>query len=169
MVQEKTDKKPKVITILNGLWAFLTVVIFLLSIVSLFFLYNISIPEPGMEMARLGMACFGGLLFVFLFGLVFSIFSFKIYLSIRKGNASVIESGILISVLSLLFYSIPFAFLVLMGLGSSFPPPTRWEFLPYPLLFLILITDLLIIVLSIAPSVRVFVKEQKRVTNFSLR
>lgn len=151
------DEKPKAITRLVWLWLFLGGIFFFASIVFLIFLIKIIFAEHTSE-PGMWTACLTAFLVIIILCITFGLFSLKIWRSIKKGSKSAIKDGFILSTVSLLIFSGPFVFLVSMGLGYSFPPFVSGEILPYVLLFLILIFDTIIMVISLTPSVKAFVK-----------
>ena len=153
----KMDEKPKFIVKLSRLWLFLSILLFAKTIFMGAWLIFIIFTTDKINDPSLYWGCMTYLLILVIALLCFSIISLKKQRSINKGDKSAIRGGFILSFVFLLIFGGITTYLIWSSLNSSWPIEI-WLLSILILLFLSVIVNIAIIVISLSPPVKEFLK-----------
>jgi len=152
------DERPKFIIKLSRLWLFLSILLFLKTIFVGTWLIFIIITTDTINDPSLYWGCMTYLFIVVVVQFCVSIISLKKQRSINKGDKSAIKGGFILSVIFLLIFGCITIYLIWAALEFSWPVEI-WLLSIIILLFLTLIIDITIIVVSLRPPIKEFLKK----------
>ena len=148
------DYKPKIITLLARLWLALGVILTIILCVVSYLLLLILTEDPSSDPGLYGACLMWTLIFIILL-LLFTVLSFVQWDSISKFKKWAIKRSLLLSFISLLIWIGPIIYFLNTVYFSS--PVSIWYIFPVSLCSILTI-DIAIIVVSITPPVREFLK-----------
>lgn len=148
------DEKPKIIAKLEWLWLLLGVIFFLEAIVfSRIFLYT----DEDQAVSGMQTVCLPIFILAIILFILFGLLSISKWCLIEKGGKKAINGGVILSIISLFVFVWPTGYLIWFGFEHGFPIGS-WHILLYILLFLILIFNIVIMIVSSRPQVKEFAK-----------